>query len=279
MSLMKRLRRSPPICFLVGLGCLLTGRIRFSQDLLGKRLETGDGERFTIFRHMTRRVAPAPTTALFWVRFKFARFSHSTNKWLSLIPVLLIAGSPGFRDKIWLVNEETGCWLGLYQWESTAAVDAYKQSFVLGVMNRRAQADSVFYRVLPATSLQDLLMQTRAARDGAGPSGFDTLATSAATNHREQEGVDVVDLRPTDDASQPDAGAVDDLPPGMNRRDPAGHTAARKGLFDHLLPSQRNVAHNSGRATAAGRLPTVKLRYFCREMRAREGPLRLRRGL
>jgi len=163
MSLIERLRQSPPVCFLVGLGCLLTGRIRFSKNHVGKVLAAGDGERFTIFRHMTRGTGPAPTTALFWVRFTFARFSHRTNRWLSLIPVLLIAGFPGFRDKIWLVNEKTGAWLGLYQWESAAAVDAYKQSFVLGVMNRRARPDSVTYRVLPATPLQDLLAAHLAA--------------------------------------------------------------------------------------------------------------------
>lgn len=53
---------------LVAIGCFLIGRIRFSRERLGRRIETGEGESFTIFRHMTRRGPPAKTTALYSVR-------------------------------------------------------------------------------------------------------------------------------------------------------------------------------------------------------------------
>ena len=142
---------------LVAIGGFLSGRIRFSRRHYGKRLVTDDGESFTIFRHMTKRAPPAPTTALFVVRFKFARFSHATNRWLSLIPVLLIAGYPGFRDKVWLVNEETEYWQGIYQWESTEAAEVYGRSHVLGIMNRRARPESGVSQGMPGTALRDFL--------------------------------------------------------------------------------------------------------------------------
>ena len=151
-----RLRRSPPICALVAIGGFIIGRIRFSRTLTGQRIETDDGV-FTVFRHMTRRGPPAPTETLFVVRFRFARFSQRTNRWLSLIPVLAIAGYPGFRDKLWLVNEETGHWEGLYRWESADAVEAYRRSLVLGVMNRRAQPGTVEERVIAGTTLEEYL--------------------------------------------------------------------------------------------------------------------------
>jgi hypothetical protein len=71
--------------------------------------------------------------------------------------VLLIAGYPGFRDKVWLVNEDTGYWQGLYQWESTEAAEAYGGSFVFGIMRRRARPESVASQVMPGTALKNFL--------------------------------------------------------------------------------------------------------------------------
>jgi hypothetical protein len=157
MSLMNKLRRSPPACALIAVGCFLAGLTRFSRRHLNKELAINGAGRFRVFRHVTRRTHSARSGDLFVVRFKFARFSHRVNRWLSLIPVLLIAGFPGFRDKLWLVDEETGYWLGLYRFESVETIAAYKRSFVLGVMNRRSRADTVAYAVIAATRLQDYL--------------------------------------------------------------------------------------------------------------------------
>ena len=170
---MKRLRRSPPVCALIAVGCFLTGRSRLSKRHLDKQIEIDGAGRFRIFRHLTRRTPAADAGALFVVRFKFARFSHRVNRWLSLIPVLLIAGFPGFRDKLWLVDEETGYWLGLYRFESVEAINAYRRSFVLGVMNRRALAGTVAYETIAATRLQDYLdahsHAIKSGETGGGP--------------------------------------------------------------------------------------------------------------
>ncbi len=74
---------------------------------------------------------------------------------LSLIPVPLIGGYPGFRHKLWMVQEETGYWQGVYEWESTEAVETYRRSFILGAMNRRAEPDSISETVVPRTLLED----------------------------------------------------------------------------------------------------------------------------
>ena len=54
-----------------------------------------------------------------------------------------------------MVQEETGFWQGVYEWESTEAVEAYRRSFVLGAMNRRAEPRSVSHTVVPRTTLED----------------------------------------------------------------------------------------------------------------------------
>jgi len=56
-----------------------------------------------------------------------------------------------------MVDEETGDWQGVYEWESAEAVELYRRSFVLGVMNRRADPGSITHTVVPETRLADYL--------------------------------------------------------------------------------------------------------------------------
>jgi len=163
MAIHKNIRRHPFICLLVTVGNTLRGRIHFSQEYRGKAIRMDDGQQFTVFRHMVldksaNHSATIPT--VFIVRFTFAALSQQANRIASLIPIPLIAGFPGFREKIWMVNEHTGYWQGVYQWESEQAAEAYQHSFVLGVMNKRAVQESLSYTILPKTHLSEY-MRTR----------------------------------------------------------------------------------------------------------------------
>lgn len=162
MALNKNIRCNPLICFFITLGNFLRGRIHFSKEDIGKTLRMDDGQRFTIFRHVTLDGSTsnsAEILAVFIVRFKFAKLSQQANKIASLIPIPLIVGFPGFRDKIWMVNEETGDWQGVYQWESEKVVEDYQQSFVLGIMNRRAIQASLSSTILPNTRLSEYMRE------------------------------------------------------------------------------------------------------------------------
>ena len=160
MSSKNRVRRLPPVCALVAVLRMLTGRLRLESRYVGSILVMEDGQRFRVFRHLSlsaneEREQGPPAPAVLVVRFKFARFSQALNRLLSLIPLPLIGGYPGFRQKLWMVQEETGYWQGVYEWESTEAVEAYRRSFVLGAMNRRAEPRSVSHTVVPRTTLED----------------------------------------------------------------------------------------------------------------------------
>ena len=54
-----------------------------------------------------------------------------------------------------MVQEETGFWQGVYEWESTEAVETYRRSFVLGAMSRRAEPGSISETVVLRTPLED----------------------------------------------------------------------------------------------------------------------------
>ncbi len=66
-----------------------------------------------------------------------------------------------------MVDEETGYWQGVYEWESTEAVEAYRRSFVLGAMNRRAEPRSVSQTTIPQTRLADYANRLTASASGS----------------------------------------------------------------------------------------------------------------
>jgi hypothetical protein len=147
---------------------LVRGRLHFSKEYLGKTIVMGDGQQFTVFRHMhlrTRNLYFDDSPTIFVVRFKFARLSYKINRILSCIPIPFIAGFPGFRDKVWMVNEKNGYWQGIYQWDSVRCAEDYKNSFVLSMMTKRAIPETISYEIVPKTSLEDYMSAGSGAED------------------------------------------------------------------------------------------------------------------
>ena len=135
-----------------------TSRIHFSSDFKDKTVRMEDGLEFKIFRHMSiKSDSQTEAGSIFIVRFKFKKFSHRANIRLSWIPILLIAGFPGFRDKLWMIDWKTDYWQGIYYWETVDAIEKYKKSFVLGIMNKRADDHSISYEIIKNRNINDYL--------------------------------------------------------------------------------------------------------------------------
>ena len=125
---------------------LLFGRLKYSQEFVGTTVKMENGAEYQIFRHIKSiHQNNDYQRSVFIVSFKFARLSYKANKFVSQFPMLLITGFPGFQTKMYADNKENGYWLGMYQWESKRALEEYKKSFVLKVMNWRAIDSSVKY--------------------------------------------------------------------------------------------------------------------------------------
>ena len=152
------IRNNPLVCLLLSLWRVLFGRLKYSKEYVGTNLQMENGEVYQIFRHI-RSIPQSQDEQgfVFIVNFKFARLSQSANRFVSKVPMLLITGFPGFRVKMYAVNQQTGYWLGIYKWESKKALDAYKKSFVLRIMNSRAIDGSVTYHELDNYSLNDYI--------------------------------------------------------------------------------------------------------------------------
>ena len=138
------MRSTPIICLLIALLQLLSAKLRFRKQYIGKSVKLDDGQSFKIFRHIARQpLNESSENIVFIVRFKFARLSHKANKKASIIPMLIIAGFPGFMEKIYAVNPDSGYWQGMYQWKSAKHLEAYKKSFIYKMMNKRAIKGSI----------------------------------------------------------------------------------------------------------------------------------------
>lgn len=140
------------------IGNLLGGRVHFQKENFGKTLKMEDGEEFTIFRHLVVELKDAGTSpAVFRVRFKFASLPPGMNKVISMFPSPFLIGLPGFREKYWAINEETGYFQGIYQWGSEESARNYPDSFIFKIMNRRSAPGTESHEIIPDTDLSEYI--------------------------------------------------------------------------------------------------------------------------
>jgi hypothetical protein len=135
------------IAALRGLALLVTRRVHFLREDVGRTLTMEDGQRYTVFRH-ARITAPGEPAGVFIVRFTPAHMSVRTNIRFSRLPMIPLLGLHGFREKYWCVNPETGACQGVYAWQTLADAEAYAASVALRFMTGRSLPGTVSHRIL-----------------------------------------------------------------------------------------------------------------------------------
>jgi len=66
----------------------------------------------------------------------------------SRLPMLIFMGFTGFRSKYWCVDDETGAYQGVYEWQTRADAERYVGSIALRFMANRSLPRSLTYRIL-----------------------------------------------------------------------------------------------------------------------------------
>ena len=156
----KKIRKSPPVCLFAALIKIYIGRMSLSREHLGEYIGNDPREIYTVFRNfLDLKGKSSEDGNLLLVSFKFARLSHQANKLVSLIPMLFIAGFPGFQQKVYAVNSLNGHWMGIYQWRSADDMENYKRSFVFRMMKKRAIDSSLHICTMKHTSIEALLSE------------------------------------------------------------------------------------------------------------------------
>ncbi|NQV07416.1 hypothetical protein HQ535_12775 [bacterium] len=113
---------------------------------------SGERENYQVFRKMVVDPADAQPDrpgAIFEVDFEFTRFSPDINRWLSRIPMPLIAAQSGFRSKTWMLGCTSGSFKGVYEWDSVEHAEDYWTSFPMRLMKRRAVSGTLVSEVRP----------------------------------------------------------------------------------------------------------------------------------
>ena len=130
----------------------LGGRIHFPKDCIGEALAMEEGQEFVNFRQVIvdpNQDQPAKPGATFRVRFHVAHMSAKQNKLFLLLPIPLFVGLPGFRSKLWMLNETNGDFQGVYEWDTVQDAEKYAVSFAMKFMTMRSVPGSVSYEIIP----------------------------------------------------------------------------------------------------------------------------------
>ena len=134
---------------------LFSGRVHFPEEHIGRDLTMEDGKKFVVFRRLKvgERTDMGKNFAVFRVRFQFKSLGSSLNKRLSMIPAPFLIGMTGFREKYWTIDEKSGFFQGIYQWESKEFAEKYPSSFIFRLMANRAAEGTLSYEIIPNTDL------------------------------------------------------------------------------------------------------------------------------
>jgi len=130
---------------------VITGRFHLVKDHVGEVI-INDEQEYAVFRQVVvdrNQGRGREPGAMLIIRFNFASGSPKQNKLLSLIPIPLIAGSPGFRSKTWMLNKANGGFQGIYEWETVQDAENYKKSLAIKLMTKRAAPGSIVFQIIP----------------------------------------------------------------------------------------------------------------------------------
>lgn len=126
-------------------------RARLPKGRLGQTIAREDGHEFTIFRQVVIQPTPHQSREprdVFEVWF-YGRTTHQQTILMSRLTILFFLGLPGFRSKLWLLDDSTGEFGGVYEWDTVQDADSYDKSFAMKLSQRRSVPGKFYTKVYP----------------------------------------------------------------------------------------------------------------------------------
>jgi hypothetical protein len=141
-------------------GLLARRQLALPRARVGHRLRFEDGTTSRVFRE-TLLEAPTPDPALLVVQFRLrllgrARLPHRLFRVESIANTPLFAGFPGFRSKLWLCDDGTGTYRGVYEWDGADRATAYAETLCM-LLRLVSEPGTVKYRVVTRARRDDYL--------------------------------------------------------------------------------------------------------------------------
>lgn len=146
-------------CLLVTVALLARGGLRLSNDRVGGWIAFADGSRSQVFRETVREGPLTRDPAFLVVGFRLrlvgrSRLLHTLFRVESIANTLLFAGFPGFRSKLWLTDERTGTYRGIYEWDGPERARHYANT-LSALLRPLCERGSVAFHVVPGVRREE----------------------------------------------------------------------------------------------------------------------------
>ena len=141
-------------------GLLARHQLRWPRANVGEMLRFEDGTASRVFRE-TVLDAPTGEPVVLVVQFRLsllgrARLPHRMFRAESVANTPLFTGFPGFRSKLWLCDDATGTYRGIYEWDGTERAITYAESLTM-LLRPVSEPGTVKYRVLGSARRDEYL--------------------------------------------------------------------------------------------------------------------------
>jgi hypothetical protein len=143
---------SPLSSFVYYVDSRVRGRVRYPRSRKGEAIKTRRGNCRVLKEIALECPGEKAPGAIFMVRFHLKSMSPRLNALFLNLPVPFIAGLPGFHTKLWMFNDATGEFQGLYEWSTTDDARAYAGSFAAKFMKRRSIPGSAECAIVDKTT-------------------------------------------------------------------------------------------------------------------------------
>ncbi|HEX6498864.1 MAG TPA: hypothetical protein VF054_07500 [Micromonosporaceae bacterium] len=149
---------------------IAAGRLAQPRRMTAARLRFADGTTSVVFRETTIRGVEVPGPAVLVVGFQLrligrAQFPHAVFRRECVLHTPLFAGFAGFRSKLWLADEVTRGYHGVYQWAGADLADRYATT-LSELLDVVCVPGSVRYHVVADLTRGEYLAGVLAAPDG-----------------------------------------------------------------------------------------------------------------
>ncbi len=145
-------------------------RLMRSPEHVGDALTFEDGTTSRVFRETRVRDVAAAHPTLLAIKFRLAFLDdlaplHAAFRRECLIHTLLFAGFRGFRSKLWLEDDRTRIYRGIYEWDGAEDASAYAARMV-GLLAPFSNQGTVEAQIVPGLTLSGYLTDPDATTGG-----------------------------------------------------------------------------------------------------------------
>jgi hypothetical protein len=133
-----------------------SGRLHSPRGMIGQVFRNADGREYVIFRQTILDPPPGQVQrpeAMFRVQFQVSRIVPWRDRLVIALKSPIFVGLPGFRSKLWMVDEKHCTYQGVYEWDRLEDAEAYVHSASMDFMTGVAVPGGISYEILPGAAI------------------------------------------------------------------------------------------------------------------------------